>query len=303
MGIFESHLGMSSAGVFPATPSITDPNGYTLRDYPRSSPSDALLQIDEVGFDPQKSTALNDYQVYLASQWPEFEREDDLKSSENQVKLEPCETDKFVNTVSNSTASTNSREDGLPAKSQPAEPPRDRGKGWPRNSEVTTTTAGRNRKPTRKPSTTIEVGDSPEEQKRKQLLEKNRQAAAKWRIKNKEKTKKLQRENAYLKDQVERMKNQIQYINEIPVAHTNYKGYKSPEEIPAHLNALDNDFFIQQLTFAGYDFGEFSQMDFSGLSDTPNRLFSTSNPGASMYAPLQEFNPTAEFDVHTPAAD
>ncbi|KIY01700.1 uncharacterized protein Z520_01838 [Fonsecaea multimorphosa CBS 102226] len=335
---------MSSAGISSATPSISDLDGYTFRDYqfPASSTfAPVQLEDDEFGFDPpQKPLTTNDYQVYSPpddypmSQWPEFDRDDDLKvSTENPLNVDNYEMDKFITSVlpnpstaiarygqmtpprSNSTASTDSKEEKLSPKSQPLEPqPRKRGKGRPKATETasspskTTTTAGRKRKATRKSSTTIEQGDSAEEQKRKQSLEKNRLAAAKCRINKKEKTERLQRdsqekaiENAYLKDQIMRMKDEIQQMNAILVAHGNCEGCKSPEEIQAHLNALGNDFFSQQLALASQNFGEFPPVNFTSLPVMPDNFFAGTTDDQILHPPLPEFNRSAEFEVHTPA--
>ncbi|KIW34280.1 uncharacterized protein PV07_01068 [Cladophialophora immunda] len=336
---------MSSAGVSSATPSISDLDGYTFRDYHFPSSSNyAVIQLedDDFGFDPpQKPLAINDYQVYSPpndypmSQWPEFERDDDLKpSTENPLSMDAYEMDKFITSVlpnsstaiarygqmtpprSDSAASTDSKAEKLSPKSQPADlQPRKRGKGRPKAAETasapsktTTTTAGRKRKATRKSSITIEQGDSPEEQKRKQSLEKNRLAAAKCRINKKERTERLQRdsqekaiENAYLKDQVMRMKDEIQQMNAILVAHANCEGCKSPEEIQAHLNALGNDFFSQQLALASQNFGDFAPVSFSSLPVMPDNFFAGPTDDEMLHPPLPEFNRSAEFEVHTPA--
>ncbi|EXJ75301.1 uncharacterized protein A1O5_01997 [Cladophialophora psammophila CBS 110553] len=343
MGTLASHSGMSSAGIASATPSISDLDGYNFRDYQfPSSTSYAPVSSgdDDFGFDPpQKPLVLNDFQVYsppddyAMSQWPEFERDDDLKpSTEMPLNLDSYEMDKFITSVlpnpttaisrygqmtpprSNSTASSDSKEDKLSPKSQSADPKlRRRGKGRPKATEAASvppkaTTAGRKRKATRKSSTTIEQGDSPEAQKRKQSLEKNRLAAAKCRINKKEKTEKLQRdsqekaiENAYLKDQIMRMKDEIQQMNAVLVAHANCEGCKSPEEIQAHLNALGNEFFTQQLALASHNFGEFPQVNFSSIPVLPDTFFPGPSEGDMLHPPLPEFNRSAEFEVHTPA--
>jgi hypothetical protein len=132
-------------------------------------------------------------------------------------------------------------------------------------------------------------------------------AAAKCRVNKKEKTERLQRdshdkavENAYLKNQVMHLKEEIQQMNAILVAHANCDGCKSPEEIQAHLNELGNDFFNQQLALAGHNFGDFPQMNFAGLSAMPDTYFSGAAGGSMLHPPLPEFNRSAEFDVHTP---
>jgi len=152
-----------------------------------------------------------------------------------------------------------------------------------------------------------EQEDAPEDDRRKQSLEKNRVAAAKCRVNKKEKTERLQRdshdkavENAYLKDQVMRMKEEVQQMNAILVAHANCDGCRSPDEIQAHLNELGNEFFNQHLALAGHNFGEFPQMNFAGLAAMPDTYFSGAAVGSTLHPPLPEFNRSAEFDVHTP---
>jgi hypothetical protein len=328
---------MSSAGASSATPSISDLDGYTFRDYHFPSAfSYASAQDDDFGFDPPSKPIANhnDYTVYsppddYSSQWPDFKREDELKpSSENLTNLDIYEVDKFIASTlpntktavsrfgqmtpprSNSTSSTTSNEK-LSPKTLPAET-RKRGKPRTKSAEAAsanptkTTTAGRKRKSSRKASTPDEQDAAPDDQRRKQSLEKNRLAAAKCRINKKEKTERLQRdsqtkavENAYLKDQVMRLKDEIQQMNAILVAHANCDGCKSPEEIQAHVTALGNEFFNQQLALTGSNFPDYQQLNFTGLPPLPD--FFSSPPGAQMlHPPLPEFNRSAEFEVHTP---
>ncbi len=171
--------------------------------------------------------------------------------------------------------------------------------------------SGRKRKSAKKIPTIEEEDDDdglPEDSKRKQSLEKNRVAAAKCRVNKKEKTERLQRdshdkavENAYLKEQIMRMKDEVQQMNAIVVAHANCEGCKSPEEIQAHLTALGNDFYNQQqFALSGQNFGDFHQMSFSGLPALPDSFFSGSGADHMLHPPLPEFNRSAEFEVHTP---
>lgn len=104
---------------------------------------------------------------------------------------------------------------------------------------------------TRKLSTLSSV-DPEEDAKRKMSLEKNRVAAAKCRVHKKEKTDQLQREshekameNAFLKDQIILMQEEIQQINSLLLSHANYDGCKSPDDIQKYLNMLGKD-FVQQ---------------------------------------------------------
>ena len=335
-----SHSGMSSAGASSATPSISDLDGYNFRDHQFPSNSSYVsAQEDDFGFDPpsKPNPTHNDFTVYsppndYSSQWPDFKREDELKpSTELLAKLDAYEMDKYdLSTMpstttallrhgqvtpprSNSTASTASKQEKISPKSTPLEP-RKRGKRTkdsdPSSStSVKTTTAGRKRKSTKKISTIEEEDDDglPEDSKRKQSLEKNRVAAAKCRVNKKEKTERLQRdshdkavENAYLKEQIMRMKDEVQQMNAILVAHANCEGCKSPEDIQAHLTALGNDFYNQQqFALAGQSFGDFNQMNFSGLPALSDSFFSGS-ADHMLHPPLPEFNRSAEFEVHTP---
>lgn len=333
----------SQSGVSSTTPSISDLDGFTLRDYqfPPSS-SYSSIQDDDFGFDPpqMKPNSLDTYQAYSPpnhmslSGWPEFEHGDDLRPSlETPMKLDGYELDGFLSSSlpntdtavtrfgqvtpprSHSAASSDSKlEEQVSPKSHPTEC-RKRGKHQPKEKDAeppsattTTTKSGRKRKSTRKSATLEdgEKGDAPEDPKRKQSLEKNRLAAAKCRVNKKEKTERLQRdshekavENAYLKDQVMRMKDEIQQMNAILVAHANCEGCQSPEEIQAHLNALGNEFFNQQMAL-GHNFAEFSQMDFGNLAVMPDNFFAGADANPMLHPPLPEFDRSAEFEVHTP---
>lgn len=331
MGTLTSHSGMSSG-----TPSISDLDGYTIRDY-AFPPSSNFAQDDEFGFDPPQPKAGildNSYDVYSPptdlslSGWPEFERDDDIKPSlEVPIDLDAYEIDKFMtgmpkseNSVtrfgqvtpprSNSAASTDFKtEEKLSPKASPPER-RKRTKTQPKDPEPSAAqpksiTAGRKRKSTRKASTTSDGGESHEDQKRKQSLEKNRLAAAKCRVNKKEKTERLQRdshdkavENAYLKEQVMRMKDEIQQMNALLVAHASCEGCKSPEEIQGHLNALGNEYLQHQMALARPGFADFSQMNFSEVPVMPDNFYSQQ----LLHPPLPEFNRSADFEVHTPMA-
>lgn len=257
-GILGSQSGMSSV---PA--SISGPDGFTIRGYhfPPGShyPSG---QDDDFGFDPPqvKLQCYNSYQVYSPpndidmsiSGWPEFMRDDDLKPSlETPVNLDGYKMDKFISSTplnsdtavsrygqvtpprSTSAASANPKsEEKLSPKSQPTER-RKRGKAQPKGTDptlatsttTTTTTTGRKRKSARRQSI-ADDGEPADDPKRKQSLEKNRLAAAKCRVNNKEMIDRLQQdshekpvENAYFKVQVIRMKDEIQQMKAILAAH------------------------------------------------------------------------------------
>lgn len=279
---------------------------------------------------------------FTLSDWPEFGREDNLKPSmeSSALNLDAYEIDKYITSTlpsgtsavarygqmtpprSNSAASTDSASDGkLSPKSTVAER-RKRSKTASKDSEPApsasamltttttpsaTTTAGRKRKASRKTSITSETGDSVEDQKRRQSLEKNRLAAAKCRINKKEKTEKLQRDshekavqNAYLKDQVMRMKDEIQQMNAILLAHASCEGCKAPEEIQAHLSNLETDFFNQQLAMSSQAFGDYPPLNFSELPVLPDNFLSSTSQDTLLNPPLPDFDRPAEFEVTTP---
>ena len=107
-------------------------------------------------------------------------------------------------------------------------------------------------------------------------------------------------ENAYLKEQVMRMKEEVQQINAILGAHASCDGCKSPEEIHAHLTALGNQFSNQQLTMTGHNDKNLQQVKFVGLPASPDGFSSGSAAESMLHPPLPEFNLSADFDVHTP---
>ncbi|KIX04452.1 uncharacterized protein Z518_05320 [Rhinocladiella mackenziei CBS 650.93] len=327
----------SRSGTSSAVPSISDLDGYTIRDcnFPPNAAYPSI-QDDDFGFDPPLLKGLNNYQTnsppndFPMSGWPEFEREEDSKSfADPPLNLDAYEMDKFitstlpnVNTAvsrfgqmtpprSDSASSTYSKSEGKLAPKSTAPERRKRTKAPSKEAEPATassiTTGGRKRKSTRKASTASEKGDSPEEQKRKQSLEKNRLAAAKCRINKKEKTEQLRRDshdkavqNAYLKDQVMRMKDEIQQMNAILLAHANCEGCNSPEEIQAHLNDLGNDFLNQQLALSGHHFGEYPALNFSEFPVIPDNFFTEPTTNQFLNPPLPEFNQSTDFEVQTP---
>lgn len=167
-------------------------------------------------------------------------------------------------------------------------------------------TTGRKRKTTRKtPSVKDEQDD-----KRRQSLEKNRLAAAKCRINKKEKTEQLQRNshdkavhNAFLKEQVMRMKEEVQQMNALLLAHANCDGCKSPEEIQKHLSNLGNEFFSQHMSSMNYEYPHMTIDDLSQMAhdSAQSDYFTPSHSGSGMLnPPLPDFDRTAEFEVHTP---
>lgn len=335
MAVIGSHSGTASA-----VDSISDLDGFTIRDYSFPASSNyAPLQDDEFGFDPpqMKPSPLSNYQVYSPpddfpmSEWPEFERSDDLKPpTETPVNLDAYEMDKFINsTVPNANTavarfgqmtpprsdSADSNDPKTEEKTSPksvAPERRKRSKAQPKEEDPSPSTSSatapkRKRKSLKKASPVMERADSPEDNKRRQSLEKNRVAAAKCRINKKEKTEQLQRdshekaiENAYLKDELLRMKAEVQRMNAAVLAHANCEGCKSPAEIQAHLSSLSNDFFSQQMAMSTHGFSEYPGVNFPGLAVLPDSFFTNTDPSQMLHPPLPEFNRTAEFEVQSP---
>lgn len=338
---------MNSIGAFStsahssAAPSVTDLDGYTLRDNLFNSygpPED-----DEFGFDPpeQKPTYPKLEHTYSPPEpndlslggWPGFEREEDLKQPQHAYEIDKLISQNLPN-ASNAISRygqvtpprTNSTDSGLgtdpsSASASPkstAAPERRK-----RTSKVqvkdpapatATTSSGRKRKTTRKAALNVEQAPSPDDAKRKASLEKNRLAAAKCRVNKKEKTEQLQRDshdkavhNAFLKDQVMHMKEEIQQMNAILLAHANCKGCKAPDEIQKHLSHLSNDFLTNQMPSQMNQqpaYGEYPQMsmdDMPSISQPPMMPDSYFEHDSGMlHPPLPDFDRSADFEVHTP---
>lgn len=107
-------------------------------------------------------------------------------------------------------------------------------------------------------------------------------------------------ENAYLKTQVMRMKEEVQQINAILGAHANCDGCKSPEEIRAHFTALGTQFSNQQLTITVHNDEDLHQVNFEGLPVLLDGFFFGSAAQSMLHTPLPDFNLSADFDVLTP---
>lgn len=171
------------------------------------------------------------------------------------------------------------------------------------------TTTGRKRKNARKSSTARDEQDD----KRRQSLEKNRLAAAKCRINKKEKTELLQRSshekavhNSFLKEQVMRMKEEVQQMNALLLSHANCEGCKSPEEIQKHLSNLGNEFFAHHMSSMNYEYPpanpeEMSHMEAEYFNHNHNSSSNGSSRNSGMLnPPLPDFDRAAEFECHTP---
>lgn len=197
-----------------------------------------------------------------------------------------------------------STSESIPAKTADQKLPRQRRNTKPTAKDEPQTqpvAKGRKRRAARKNSAA--TTSSPEEdEKRKQSLEKNRLAAAKCRVNKKEKTEQLQRDshdkacqNAFLKEQVMRMKEEIQQMNALLLQHANHEGCKSSDDIQAHLNSMSHDFYPSHMGLAH---------EFPGFSDLPEMeqttYFSPTSDPSLLNPPLPEFDRDADFDVSTP---
>ena len=314
-----------------AVASISDLDGYS---FPNTSyiPADQ----DEFGFDPPEQKAIYpkmkqtysppEDNVASPEDWPGFERHDEGRSKIDQTyylnklaiqdrphtatavtrygqvtpprtnSASSTETPTHEESVSSSTSTNSGRRKYTKQVKEPAAP--------------APTASGRKRKNSRKSAANAEsiIGNG-EDSKRKASLEKNRLAAAKCRVNKKEKTEQLQRDshdkavhNAYLKEQVMRMKEEVQQLNALLLAHASCDGCKSPEEIQKHLQELSAEYMPHQMSIGGYP--DYEEMGMDGMpqaGDSDGSYFSITPDDRSMLnPPLPEFNRSADFEVHTP---
>lgn len=192
-----------------------------------------------------------------------------------------------------------------PIEQKPARPRRST-KSSVKEDSVQPAPTGRKRRNTRKNST-ASVGSPEEDDKRKQSLEKNRLAAAKCRVNKKEKTEQLQRDshdkavqNAFLKEQVMRMKEEVQQMNALLLNHANCEGCKSPQDIQKHLSHLGNEFFAQHMQGLSHEYADFANMPFEQPEMEHDHYFTPTTDSSMMNPPLPEFDREPEFDVRTP---
>ena len=306
-------------------PSISDLDGFTLgRDNCfLMTNSYAPAEQDEFGFDPPapKLTYQQNEHMYSPPEqggWPGFEREDERKA------MNPYEIDRMIaQTLPNATnaisrygqvtpprTNSSSSESSIKIEDTPRASGRKRTKTQSSDSAPAPKgTPGRKRKSTKKAAAGAGQAESPEDAKRKASLEKNRLAAAKCRINKKDKTEQLQRDshekglhNAFLKEQIMRMKTEVQHMHAILLAHANCNGCKSPEEIQKHLATIGQEYLANQMLSDG--FNDYSPMQMDSMPQGPmdDDYFSSMSPEnpAMIHPPLPEFNRSAEFEVHTP---
>jgi hypothetical protein len=327
--------------------SVSDLDGFTIG---RDSFLNAYNpnEHDEFGFDPpeEKLSNLSRFdQAYSPPEqndnlWPGFEREEDLKhplqseldkysralpGTNNSISRFGQVTPPRTNSTdsSGSVADTAANSASASPKSTAPERNRRRAKPQTKDSEtsVSTTSSGRKRKSTRKATASVEQHSGPDDTKRKASLEKNRLAAAKCRINKKEKTEQLQRDshdkavhNAFLKDQVMQIKEEIQQINAMLLTHANCKGCKNPDEIQKHLSQLSADFMTSHVpvsvSAAPSNYGDYPSMTLDEMppgldhaqmmSDSYFPTLDSEHDSSLLNPPLPDFDRDGEFDVHTP---
>lgn len=318
--------------------SVSDLDGYSFPpDYSYPPTED-----NEFGFDPpssrlaQKSDA---YSPLSLGNWPTFEQEDKARPHSDMTMLSlgfPQPTDQLFGRGapnapasqvrygqitpprSNSASSEDNSKPGTQDQGDHAGPStRRRTKSQSKQGQTrqappppASNTPNKKRKTNRKgaPNAVAPTNTSPEDEKRRLSLEKNRLAAAKCRINKKEKTEQLQRDshdkavqNAFLKETVFRMKSDIHQMNAILMAHSNCDGCKRPEEIHKHLQRMGADIFVPALDLPLPQYGDFARLQAPDMQDDMFTLPDGDQDPTSLHAPpLPDFNPTSDFDVRTP---
>lgn len=286
--------------------------------YPPIPPPTFPQAGDEFGFDPVPSRF--DFNTTYQTK-PELESPPDEDDTLNAFSFDAIKPERThttdIDQLHNLQSTTNSvvrhgqvtppRSNSEPSVGKPTEqkPQRQRRSTKSTVKEETQTqpqSSGRKRRNTRKSSVVSSAGCPEEDEKRKQSLEKNRLAAAKCRVNKKEKTEQLQRDshdkacqNAFLNEQVMRMKEEIQQMNALLLQHANHEGCKSSEDIQAHLNNMSHDFYPSHMGVS-HDFTAFG-----GMSEMDqNNYFSPASDMSLMNPPLPDFDRDADFDVSTP---
>ncbi len=318
------------SGPSSAVASISDLDGYSFPNHVYVPADD-----DEFGFDPpaqktlypkmaQTNSPIEDDAPSSSEDWPGFERDDDRRLQAGPMyQLKKWATQKLPQSAAavtrfgqvtpprtNSAGSveTLKQEDSVSPRTSTSSSKRKNPKQNKEPAAQAPSTSGRKRKNGRKSAPNAEsTYGNIEDSKRKASLEKNRLAAAKCRINKKEKTDILQRDshdkaihNAYLKEQVMRMKEEVQQLNALLLAHASCDGCKSPEEIQKHLQELSAEYMPRQMSIGG--FPDYDEMSLDGMNQpSDGSYFATAPPnGAMLNPPLPEFNRTADFEVHTP---
>jgi hypothetical protein len=317
----------SQSGASSGVPSISDLDGYTIRDYSFTGNNSYFpADTDEFGFDPpeergaygklQQQLSPADSTASPMSDWPDFEDRDHerkQKGFDNAHPLDRMMIDSLPNpatALSRYGQVTPPRTDStgsIETVKHGSQSPMSKGSERPRRKTKTkeaelppATASGRKKKTSKKAAANIEANNTAEDSKRKASLEKNRLAAAKCRVNKKEKTEQLQRDshdkavhNAYLRSQIASMSEEVRQLNTILLAHASCEGCKSPEEIQKHLQQLGADFLPG-----------FGNMQVDGLPQVSGQLpgyFDMPTSDSSMLnPPLPDFDRSGDFEVHTP---
>ena len=318
--------------------SLADLDGYTFpssTDFYTSSSSYLSPEHNEFGFDPPTKAEYPTIETYspargqdagMLAGWPGFEREDDERL---QVQLQagmlpsplPQDLPKPSTAVSRFGQVTPPRSNSVDSvdmlKGEETVSPKSSPKGRQKKAKQASSTSidpkpSRKRKSSRKSDVKAEDANSGEDDKRKMSLEKNRLAAAKCRVNKKDKTEALQRDshdkavqNAFLKETVVRMKEEIQHINALLIAHASSEGCKRPDELHKHLSQVGQDYFSHHhFGMEGQAYSTYAslarQMQQSTASGFQMPRSAPPDPTLLNNPPLPEFNQSADFDVRTP---
>ena len=357
------------SGRSSTVPSIADLDGYTFpsNDFYTGSSNYLSPEHDEFGFDPPTKTEhqkpelfspLNLNDAGALSSWPAFERDDD--QTQRKAAFNPnsalgdslpprsAAVSRYGQVTPPRSNSANSvdfikQENQLSPKSSARK--KNKSKLDHPSPSSPDSKPSRKRKAYRKSDAVkLDEVDNVEDEKRKTSLEKNRLAAAKCRVNKKEKTEALQRDshdkavqNAFLKETVVRMKEEIQHINALLIAHASSEACKRPEELHKHLSQVGQDYFSHHhMGMEGQAYSTYASLarqmqqqsvstggggrNFPSDCSSPNNdhqqqsrqqrrhsqhLTDTTGGGGSATLqlsnpPLPEFNQTADFDVRTP---
>ncbi|KAK5081911.1 hypothetical protein LTR70_009246 [Exophiala xenobiotica] len=307
--------------------STSDLDGFSMPgdfSYPNMQPRSYQPDAEDFGFDPApKNSAYpprfeHTYSPPDDTHFGEFDFNPVKGEDQSCSPIRPLKLDRmFAQSIPNANSAiarygqmTPPRSNSESSIEKPADSkstrPRRVNKSSPKEESAQPAASGRKRRNTRKNSTASMTG-AEDDDKRKQSLEKNRLAAAKCRVNKKEKTEQLQRDshdkavqNAFLKEQVMRMKEEVQQMNALLLGHANCDGCKSPQDIQKHLSHLGNEYFSNYMQgLSSHDFSSFSNMSFEQAEMEHEHYFSPATD-SSMNPPLPEFDREPEFDVRTP---
>lgn len=177
-------------------------------------------------------------------------------------------------------------------------------------------TTPRTRHRSTKPTTSFACpATSPNKEKREISLEKNKVAAAKCRIKNKQRVAKLQKQsqeltttNTVLKQTIKEMMVDIQQLQLIWASHMTNAGCQMPEEIPQTLNRLESPDCWDDTRLHDYDEHE-SMLELHHNEDLGLQLEllpswpSSPSPSMVTLSPLPNLDIVGEYEVTTSMQD